>query len=165
MTVTPACTIPPTMNQHWNARGGGWKRLPAAFHSSESDRSQKQKHCKDKGRRREGYYVREGEGEIGHGKERQGGKRTYEKWWQFPTMRRYAWEREWERGGRLVGWTPTLFPWSGGTRSHTSSCSHRALPSNIRHIPLLLTQGSQRELEGHDEIGVKVNLKARDEVH
>lgn len=47
----------------------------------------------------------------------------------------------------------------------TDAEPHQLLLSNIRHIPLLLTQGSQTELEGHDEIGVKVNLKARDEGH
>ena len=64
-----------------------------------------------------------------------------------------------------MDWTLLLFPCSEQTPDHSGSCSHTALPSNIRHIPLLLTQGSQRELEGHDEIGVKVNLKARDEGH
>lgn len=68
-----------------------------------------------------------------------------------------------EKGGRLVVWTLLLFPWSLQTQDHARSCSHTALPSNMRYIPLLLTQDSQSELEGHDEIGVKVNLKACDE--
>lgn len=74
--------------------------------------------------------------------------------------------RERSRGAILVGWTPVLFPWSVQTQNHTSSCSHTVLPSSyIRHIPLLLTQGSQRKLEGHDEIGVRVNLKGSDQGH
>lgn len=160
LAMTPARSIPPTMIQHGNARGGGGKGLQAAFHGLDSDRSKKQKRRKDKRRRRRGgYYGLEREKER---QDKAGRKRMYEKGRQG---RGGTHENEWERGGRLVGWTPLLFPWSGRTQSHTSSCSHTALPSNIRHIPLLLTQGSQRELEGHDEIGVKVNLKARDEVH
>ncbi|KAI9531285.1 hypothetical protein NQZ68_000783 [Dissostichus eleginoides] len=64
-----------------------------------------------------------------------------------------AWRKQRVEKGRLM------------TKNHTGSRSHTELPPNIRHIPLLLTHGSQRKLEGHDEIGVKVNLKERDEGH
>lgn len=46
----------------------------------------------------------------------------------------------------------------------SNSCSHTLFPLNVRHIPLTMTLGSLRELEGHEEIGVKVNLKALHEV-
>lgn len=48
--MTPACSIPPTMTQHGNARRGGGMRLPAAFHGPDSGRCKKQKHRKDKAR-------------------------------------------------------------------------------------------------------------------
>lgn len=157
--MTPACSIPPTMTQHGNARRGGGMRLPAAFHGPDSCRCKKQKHRKDKAR----WWHERGGG-------RRGGDYGLE--WekleivqQVQKVKAGKW-RERSRGAILVGWTPVLFPWSVQTQNHRSSCSHTVLPSSyIRHIPLLLRQGSQRELEGHDEIGVKVNLKASDQGH
>lgn len=70
-----------------------------------------------------------------------------------------------EQSGGLVSWTSLLFPWCVQTLDHTRPRSPTAPLSNIRHNPLLLTHGSQRELEGHDGIEVKVNLKACDEGH
>lgn len=70
----------------------------------------------------------------------------------------------WWAGG-LVSWTSLLFPWCVQTLDHTRPRSPTAPLSNIRHNSLLLTHGSQRELEGHDGIEVKVNLKACDEGH
>lgn len=56
----PTRSIPPTMTQHGNSWGGGGTsvRMPAAFHASNSDRSEEQKHLKHKGR--EGMKAEEG---------------------------------------------------------------------------------------------------------
>lgn len=102
---------------------------------------------------REGDMKRD---KAGRGKDEQKGK----VW-----TRRYALERE--RGQRREAWKPdpTPLPMVRSDTEPLGSRSPTALLSNIRHIPLLLTQEPQTELEGHDGIGVKVNLKARDEVH
>lgn len=84
--------------------GGGRRRLPAAFHGSDSGRSQKQKRRKDKGwgggagGEKGLLWDRVGRHETGQGRGGKDGQKG--KVW----TRRYALEREW--GQRREAWRP-----------------------------------------------------------